>query len=65
MVFLISFFPSTGSDMDVTFRPSTKFITVGIEFKYSFTLKPKKIVKFQQYKITSDTDVTEIWDSLK
>ena len=52
MVFLDSFFQITGSDMDDAFCPSTSFISVGIEFKYSFTFKSKKIFQFKLYKIT-------------
>ena len=52
MAFLDSFFPSTGSDMDDAFCPSTNFITVGIEFKYSFTLRSKKIqTSIQTFKL--------------
>ena len=51
--------------MDDAFYPSTDFITVGIEFKYYFTFRSKKIVQFKLYKITSDTDVTVICVSLK
>ena len=47
MAFLVKFFPSTGSDMDVPFCLSTNFITVGIEFKYSFTFRPKRIDQFK------------------
>ena len=65
MAFLDSFFPNTGSDMDDAFCPSTNFISVGTEFKYSFTVRSKKIVQFNMYKITSDKDVTIICDSLK
>ena len=67
MAFLASFFPNTGSDMDDTFFfcPSTNFITVEIELKYSFTFRSKKIVQFKLYKITLDTDVTVICDPLK
>ena len=65
MAFLDSFFWTTGSDMDDAFCPSTNFITVGIEFKYPFTFRSKKIVRVKLYKITSDTDVTVICDYLK
>ena len=53
------------SDMDAAFCPFINFITVRIEFKYSFTFRSKKIVHFKLYKITSNTDVTVICDSLK
>ena len=65
MAFLVSFFLSTSSNMDVTFYLSTNFIVVGIEFKYSFRFRPTKIVLFKQYKITTDTDVTVICDPQK
>ena len=65
MAFLDSFFPNTGSDMDDAFCPSTNFISVRIEFKYSFTFRSKKIVQFKLYQITPDKDVTIICDSLK
>ena len=65
MAFLDSFFPNTRSDMNDAFCPSTNFISALIEFKYSFTFRSKKIVQFKLYKITSDTNVTVICDSLK
>ena len=65
MALLVSLFSSTGSNIDVTFCRSTNLVTVGIGFKYSFTFRPKKIVQFKQYKITTDTNVTAICDSLK
>ena len=48
---VVNFFPSTGSDMHDTFYPSCNFITLGLEFKYSFSFSPKKIVQFKFYKI--------------
>ena len=65
MAFLDSFFPNTGSDMDDAICPSINFISVGIEFKYSFTFRSKKIVQFKLYKINSVKDITIICDSLK
>ena len=65
IAFLDSFFLSTGSDMDDPFCPPTNFITAGIEFRYSFIFRSEKIVQFKLYKISSDTDVTVICDSLK
>ena len=51
--------------MDDQFCPSTSFIKVGIEFKYSFMFRSKKIAHLKLYKIISDTDVTVNCDSLK
>ena len=65
MAFLDSFFQSTGSDMDDAFCLPNNFITVGIEFKYSFTFRSEKVVQFKLYKITPNTDITVICDSLK
>lgn len=65
MRFLDSFFPSTGSDIDVRFYPSTNFIAVGMEFKYAFLFRPENIAQFKFFKITSDTGVTVSYDSLK
>ena len=65
MTYIDSFSSSTGSDMDDAFCPSASFITLEIEFKYPFTFRSKNIVQFKLYKITSDTDVTVICDSLK
>ena len=61
--FLESFFRNTCRDMDDAFCPSTSF--VGIEFKYSFTFRSKKIFHFKLYKIISDFDATVNCNSLK
>ena len=65
MAFLDSFFPNTDSDMGNAFCPSTSFIIAGIEFRYSFTFRSKKVVQFKLYKIISDTNVTVNCDFLK
>ena len=65
MAFLESFLLSAGSDVSDGFCRSTSFVTVGIDFKYSFLFRSKKIVLFKLYNSISDTDVTVICDSLK
>ena len=62
MAFLVIFFSSTSSNMDVSFILFRLYqlchCTVGMELKYSFSFRPKAIVQFKLFKIVSDTSVT-------
>ena len=60
---IVHFFPRTGSNLDNVFCPFTKLTIIGIEFRYYFTFRFKKIVQVKLYKVLSDTDVTVICDS--
>ena len=65
MTFFDNFFPRTSSDINDVFCPSTNLIIVGIDLKHYFTFRSKKIIEFKLNKVTSDTDVPVICDSLK
>ena len=60
---IVHFFPRTGSDLDDVFCSFTNLTITGIEFKYYFTFRFKKIVQVKLYKVLSDTNVTVICDS--